>query len=533
MSFETVYQAALNLDEVALKMAMVTGSIDQWKTSTLFVSAAAQLTSEGRFKSVEFLLNHGANINFVVFAAAASGQIIYMNELMLRGASATYAAVGTAMNGDVGQTTRLLKRGADPRYVVFGASMGKSKDYANELLTKYPLALNMAIEGAALSENWDYVDELLNKDNADINSALKRAAHLGNQERVKVFLSRANANRSYAILGAAQGGLIDDAKEMDEEANHNNWIISGATDTGSKFYIKERQTDILLRSAARSGHTMLAQELLRQKPKLLKCLVDASIISKEIHKRGESTLRFLSFYEPNEIRRLVKDLRERIKNPVSTETELRAIAVAKNRKEAILTHSLAMIRTDPKLQGMLYLAMLLSMGSTRKIMGEIRSLPWELWLHIFNFITPTRITCDDIEQLGFINGRAHFRAQLSCYLSTPNTNKQRAKSFLKAVSSCRTKEDLGHLLNQQTKILQDRNPYAKKDQHEPHQANIVGAPDRFHHIIGFWEKKRTGKAVTFANINPPNSNKTLEAAPNSDEVDYHVGCSLSRLFTQL
>ena len=85
--FDEIYQAALELNYDMLTIAVRDGCIDVWKQGSYYYSAATQLAVEGQRSKAEWLINLGANINYVTYGAALGGYCVYAEELLGRGAN--------------------------------------------------------------------------------------------------------------------------------------------------------------------------------------------------------------------------------------------------------------------------------------------------------------------------------------------------------------------------------------------------------------------------------------------------------------
>ena len=74
--FDAIYQAALELNYDMLTVALRDGCIDAWKQGSYYYSAATQLAVEGQHTKAEWLIQLGANINYVAYGAALGGHLL-------------------------------------------------------------------------------------------------------------------------------------------------------------------------------------------------------------------------------------------------------------------------------------------------------------------------------------------------------------------------------------------------------------------------------------------------------------------------
>ncbi len=104
----------------------------------------------------------------------------------------------------------------------------------------------------------------------------------------------------------------------------------------------------------------------------------------------------------------------------------------------------------------------------------------------------------DFENLGFVIGRTYLRAQLSSYQSGWGKHKERAFSFFQAVSVTKNKTELHDLVTKQVAVLQDNNPYKLLERNQKYKTKVQNPTlDKYHGIIGFWQKMMTDNEVAF------------------------------------
>ncbi len=177
----------------------------------------------------------------------------------------------------------------------------------------------------------------------------------------------------------------------------------------------------------------------------------------------------------------------------------KAKAMAHYIQEDNLSFTLALTKTNQENHGWHYLLMMLSMKQDKKpskVQGD--RIPFDIWIKIFDFLTVTPLDIKQTDQLRFIIERDYLSAQLKSYTLGCGLHKGRALSFLSAISQCDDKEKIQHEVNQQTLVLQGKNPYKLLDRTAPHRLNLKYAvPDKFHGIMGLWKEMYTGEAVTF------------------------------------
>ena len=124
-NFRAILNAALNQNNRALQAILDRGvCIDEPQVGCLYSSPASQLAKEGRFKAVTWLINKGANINWIARGAAWGGHREYAEELLGRGADINWIALGAALGGYREYCEELLGRGADINWIAYGAALG-------------------------------------------------------------------------------------------------------------------------------------------------------------------------------------------------------------------------------------------------------------------------------------------------------------------------------------------------------------------------------------------------------------------------
>ncbi len=134
MSYQKIYDAATKQDTRELHQAIDLDCIDKSKQGTYYFSAVSQLAKENNIIAVEFLIKHGANINYAAQGAASGGHKDFSEALISRGANINWAAQGAASGGHKDFAEALISRGANINDgAVYGAAIGGHKDLAGSV----------------------------------------------------------------------------------------------------------------------------------------------------------------------------------------------------------------------------------------------------------------------------------------------------------------------------------------------------------------------------------------------------------------
>jgi hypothetical protein len=536
---ENIYEAAIKQDLKALKQAIVLGCIDEWKRGCPFFSAAFQCALEKNIAASEFLLEWGANINYVAMGAAQGGDREYAEALMRRGAGISWVARGAALRGDIEYAKKLIGRGADINDVAKSAVLGGHRKFAEELIagiimpdgTKCCADINFVAWGAAVVGDRDYAEELIQR-GAHIDFVAWGAAIGEDRDYAEKYadeLIGRGADIGFVGIGAAQGGHRGYAvKLLGRSPDIINEVARCAAQGGYREFAEELIAGIIMADGTKrhaninnvaqgaAAHRGYAEELIRRGADI-KGVVIWAVNGKHISKSTESQIAYLSFYPADRIP-IFTEACKRLDIPVliDEQTEKRAIAISKHIHKSNLGYSQALVRTDPACNGLLYLLMLMAMNKTAPFPGRATTttplLPLEIWRHIFNFLTPVRWDKNDFENLGFVMGRTYLCAQLASYQSSWSWghHKERACSFFQAVSTVSNKHDMQGLISKQVQVLQGNNPYelCKRDQkYKTNTENPI--PDKYHAIVGFWETMRTGQEVAFKDEQSSSSTKRI------------------------
>ena len=246
MSFDAIYQAALEEDVDKLYAAMRFTSIDVWKKGRIHFSAGTQLAYKGEFSAVEFLLKHGANIDLIAEGAAMGiheGSDVHKDfciVLIARGANKSWVGRGAAIGGSFDYCRQLIDEGADKNVVAEGAALGvalgREEDFRNELIAEgvdlRRVAIGAAL-GANLSKSSDYCHTLIAIEDPEIANCLAQGIGVvGNLRDVEIILD-AGANSNALVYGAAMGGQDEYCLELMKKGGiSSSRVIEGAAMRG-------------------------------------------------------------------------------------------------------------------------------------------------------------------------------------------------------------------------------------------------------------------------------------------------------------
>jgi len=491
----------------------------------------------------EVLILHGANINKVVVGAAQGGHRDWTERLILRGADITEAALGAGMGGDKDFADVLITRGADvivddvsisiTTWVAQGSAISGYRDRAEALISRQGANIKQVAEGAALGGDRDFAEALLLR-GASISCVAQCAAICGRRDLAEVLMAR-GADISIVAQGAAIGGHKDFAEVLMSrgadfnhvargaaEGGHRDWaeslilhgadittvacgaVAGGYKDWADALILRGAEISVVACHAAFYGHRDFVEALILRHASVDEVARGAAE-GGHISQKQENQLAYLSLFPFDLIPTLVIAFKELVQPIVINEIiEKRAIAISKHIRIGKLSYSQALARTDPACNGMLFLLMLLAMkGGVLPADSSIPELPPEVWQLIFNFVVPMQLDVKEFEQLGFVMGRAYLCAQLSSYQSSFGKHKERACSFLQVVSATHNKEEMQTLISKQVEVLQESNSSGLLEPDQKYKMNTDHAAiDKYHGIIGFWEKMRTKQAVVFKDEAP-------------------------------
>ena len=275
-TFDTVYNAALEQNIDLLSEALSLNTIDEWQSGNCEYSAVSKLAQEGKFSASNWLLKHGANINYAVKGAAAGGHVEYVESLLRQGASICFAARGIGISGNRAYAETLLNRGARISDVAWGVGFAADKTFAEILLKRVNPITTMA-EGALIGGHQDFADSLINPGffaglfgkQVDIKSVATTAAIAKNKTYAQSFLSHGASIDDLAI-GAASGGDFDEVDALLSQGANINFIILSASVAGHKAYVESllmrpnAKIEPAMQGAAYGGHRIYAEALFRR-----------------------------------------------------------------------------------------------------------------------------------------------------------------------------------------------------------------------------------------------------------------------------
>jgi len=131
-NFEQIYQAALAQDPKQLPDTC----IDEFERGHDGMSAAAKLASEGKKTAANWLLQQGANINWVAQGAAIGGHEAFARQLLQEGANINWVAHGAACGGHEAWARQLVQEGADINEVAYGAAHGGARSLGQAITAR-------------------------------------------------------------------------------------------------------------------------------------------------------------------------------------------------------------------------------------------------------------------------------------------------------------------------------------------------------------------------------------------------------------
>lgn len=229
--FERVYESALTQNPEMLTKLFAEGiCIDEFEPGNIWYSAAAKHAANNNLLAVEFLMEHGANPNFVAFAAGKKNRAI--GERLVNGhfAHPSYFAAGLAFAGEKDLCLNLLERGAQKDWIATWAMLGGHEDFSKFMQKEhnaeifwefgpYPyfdraygnrlLARGMKINGVAYlagqHHQIDYALELI-ANNADSQCVANGAAYSGHRQLAERFTT---GDLKSLALAACEGGHRD------------------------------------------------------------------------------------------------------------------------------------------------------------------------------------------------------------------------------------------------------------------------------------------------------------------------------------
>ena len=264
MSHQAILDAARKQAHTTLKHILKTSCIDVSEPGKYFYSAASRLASEQDKESVDFLIQYGANLNFIAQGAARGGHRAYAEELCAQGASINWLARGAAQGGHRAYAEELRAQGACIKWIVMSAAISGHLAYAEEL--RLQANTHFIAWGAAVGGHRVYAEELRAR-GASIDWLAMGAAHGGHRAYAEELRAQ-GASVNWLANGAAEGGHRAYAEELRAQGASINFIAQGAAQGGHRAYAEELRTQAnineIARSAAIGGHRAYAEELRAQ-----------------------------------------------------------------------------------------------------------------------------------------------------------------------------------------------------------------------------------------------------------------------------
>jgi hypothetical protein len=362
MIFDEIYQCALEQNAEKLKKIL----------------APKVQNPHGLFKTPSSLISH-KKLNIDIYRTdrpfiSPAAQLVLDGEkaaaefLLQQGGSISCVLIAAASMKDNPYVENLLKRGALIKYAVMGAAMLGKKNDANVLsLLKRKADINYAVWGAAMAGQFIYAIEFL------------------------VKVRRGSIN--YVALGAAQAGRLNDAVKL-----YNG--VEGEIDPNF--------------------------------------IADGAIMGGFITDSMESQLNYLPHFNINKLPQLINAFRNTCEDPVIIDktTEERIIAMSQLMHTKQINHAQALTQTDPKCQGMLFLLMMITKkklmiiatkdGSTAiDKTTKLPCLPFDIWLYIFNFVTPAKLLNNEFNNLAAIanfTNKSEHHSSPKVFVTTSNAS---------------------------------------------------------------------------------------------------------------
>lgn len=254
-TFEQIYQAAKAKDGNAIRAILSQpGCIDIYD-GRRYATPAALLAAEGDFEAAKFLMQFGADVNWVGHGAAVGGHFDFAEEMRtIYKAHVNWIAAGAAQGGmrDYAKTLHVDYK-ADISWIAKGAVVGKRRDYVNELLhDNNDVVIRLIISGAGECGDRDYAEEFCKGKNWKPLSqeAFARgvfasriacgAAEVGNRKYAEELCKKHHLDVTRIAQSAALGGDRDYAEEL--RIHHGasvDEIAAGAIEGGHIKYAGE------------------------------------------------------------------------------------------------------------------------------------------------------------------------------------------------------------------------------------------------------------------------------------------------------
>lgn len=452
------------------KLVLYKHNIDEFIQGVPYITPAAQLVLDGHKDAAEFLIAHGANINFVARAAATMADEAYVEELLKRGAELFYVAMGAAVHGH---------NDGDSNVEVY---INRSDDSLNGKGKPFEKGINGAVLGAAMA---GYLPFPVMK-GARGQIAINYAGWLQ-------FTFQ--GDNYFMAMGAAAGGYRDVANSLLGNSRHDISlsVVRGALMSGIINKNPIHQIEYL--SYFDFG---LLPNLISSFNDKYRDMYNYLYPSDEHFRVGLSPAkrkpdRFISEATQKDIISISKLIH--IDNLTFDQAYNRIDLDCGGRldKQQIL------IRNNHDCQGLLFLLMILFIKNANLIKSEksqLATLPVEIWLHILKFAMPIELSDEQLKDLGFVMGYCFLRMQLSNYNSHLNANREAAKSFSDLLRFIRNKEDLTKLVSEEIRILREDTPPIVPENNKTYlDYNKKMVPDQYHKIICFWNKTLTDVEV--------------------------------------
>ena len=286
-SYKTILIAGRLRDLATLRTVLTHCPIDTWKRGKYFFSAVSQVALENNPTALEFLLHHGANLNYAVLGAAMAGNVALVDDLLQRGASLNWAVFGAAQEKasviindptkeSIGLIDNLLQRGANIRYAVFGAALAGNKIRVEELLERPGANINEALEGAEMGHQHRLSKTLRTRPEVDITrkTFYEQGAALHGPKSLEKQLKKLGnaANMDNAALGAGMRGDLRSTKKLLRLGAQSQAGSRGAAFAGKTTVMltllgnnpPKKNVNETIHGAAKGGHTVLVETLLKQ-----------------------------------------------------------------------------------------------------------------------------------------------------------------------------------------------------------------------------------------------------------------------------
>ena len=528
--FAQIYAAALKKDTSLLPSQYTDYCIDEFKQGH-DLSAAAQLALEGEQEAAGWLIQQGANINYVAYGAARGGHVDYVEKLREQGANPNYIARGAAQGRHLDYAEKLRKQGANINWIAYGAARGGHLNYA-EKLREQGADINRIAQGAAQGGHVKYAEKL-REQGANSNGIAAGAAQGGHVDYAEKLLKQ-GADINWIAVGAALGGHVDYAEKLLKQGADINYIAQGAALGGHVKYaekLREQGADInhIAQAAARGGHVNYAEKLREQGADINYIARGAAEGGFVSSKHGQ--LYFLSQFSSDKIRTALANAFSTLeKKPLQIETAIvkRAGRIARLRQVYGYSFSLALISTrlsrpqeitngdtttlntpqkQTKAVNSGVLLMMASIVCCRRnptmILGKF--LPVEVLMNVFEYVFECPLNIQQFNPLGFLTGRSILIGQLEAHNSRlwfpQSAEKRNVNGLLSAVRAT----------NQVTELTQH-----VSDQHQLKEASEKALETKPSRQPGFltdaWSQVKKGRESLGKYFNS-NEEEEEEASP--------------------